>query len=118
MPSIHLRALPRVLLAWLLISILVGAAVFWLEIEREDERIAAVALAEARRFPAELLRQARDGETSALQPQLAALLERHFKVVELYDAQRNKLAEAVAPEPRRSKTRCVALDTAFRATKR
>ena len=98
MPSIHLRALPRVLLAWLLISILVGASVFWLEIEREDERIAAVALNEARHFPAELLRQAAQGETSQLQPQLAALLKRHFKVVELYDAQRSKLAEVVAPD--------------------
>ncbi len=93
MISIHRYILPRVVIAWLLVSLLVGGVVFWVEIERIDDRAAALALNEAHRFPAELLQQKKLDE---IQAHLASLTRQHFAIVELYDANRVVVADRVA----------------------
>ncbi|MEW5893984.1 MAG: HD-GYP domain-containing protein [Pseudomonadota bacterium] len=93
--SIHRYALPRVALAWLLLSLVVGGSVFWVEIERIDQRVANMALAEAHRFPAHLLRER---QLDLIQAHLENLTRQHFTLVEVYDANRAVIAEHVAPE--------------------
>lgn len=91
--SIHRYAMPRVAVAWLIISLLVGGIIFWVEIERIDDRVAALALNEAHRFPSDLLKQKRPDE---IQAHLASLTHQHFAIVELYDANRVIVAERIA----------------------
>lgn len=92
--SIHRYAMPRVAAAWLVISLLVGGVVFWIEIERIDDRVAALALSEAHRLPASLLREKNLKE---IQGHLDNLTRRHFALVEIYDANRAVVAERIAP---------------------
>ncbi|MBI5937098.1 MAG: HD-GYP domain-containing protein [Betaproteobacteria bacterium] len=94
MISIHRYILPRVAIAWLLLSLLVGGVVFWVEIERIDEKAAALALNEAHRFPAELLQQKKLAE---IQAHMENLTRQHFGIVEVYDANRVMVAERIAP---------------------
>ena len=91
--SIHRYILPRIALAWLSVSVLVGGIVFWVEIERIDDKAAALALNEAHRFPSELLEQKRPDE---IQGHLANLTRQHFAIVELYDTNRVIVAERIA----------------------
>lgn len=93
--SIHRHALPRVALAWLLLSLAVGGIVFWVEIERIDARVATMALAEAHRFPANLLLEKKP---ELIQAHLENLTRQHFTLVEVYDANRAVIAERVAPQ--------------------
>lgn len=94
MISIHRYVLPRVAIAWLLLSILVGGIVFWVEIERIDDKAAALALNEAHRFPAELLQEKKLDE---IQSHLTNLTRQHFGIVEVYDANHVVVADQIAP---------------------
>lgn len=94
MVSVHRYAIPRIALAWLIISLLVGGIVFWVEIERVDDRVANMALSEAHRFPAALLHERKLDE---IQRHLESLTRQHFILVEVYDANRAVVAEHISP---------------------
>lgn len=100
MLNIHRILLHRLLASWLLISLAIGGGVFYYGIEQIDDKLVALATAEATRLsPDELV------QLNAPTPQ-ARLLERlaydfvrdHFVVVELYDRERRKVAEEVNPD--------------------
>jgi len=47
---VHRKLIIRLLLAWILLSILIGAAVFFLEMRKIDAYVVALALEESRDF--------------------------------------------------------------------
>lgn len=96
MPNIHAVVLRRLLLAWLLISGVVGAALYYIESENIDDQVVALARQEAEQFAAQslaLLAQPDPAALSRLEQRVQELASRHFAVVEIYDRQRHKLVE-------------------------
>ncbi len=99
MPSIHRIILYRLLAAWVVISLLIGATVSWLGIRKIDQQLVALASTELRRLaPADLaLLKQPDAARSALDLLAVELVREHFIAVELQDLGRRKIAAAANP---------------------
>ena len=99
MISIYRVVLTRLLAAWLLVSLAVGAGVYYVEAEKIDDYVVALAAAEASQFSAEGLDHGRHTpeELAYLQERAMEFARRSFVVIELYDADRERLVEAVNP---------------------
>ncbi len=97
--GIHKRALKRLTIGWLLLSIVVGGLVYHLEMEKVDDFVLTLAIQESRTITAtNLERFDRTGNrTARLKAEGKALLSRHFAVIELYDRQKHLIFEAVRP---------------------
>ncbi|MGE5491510.1 MAG: HD-GYP domain-containing protein [Actinomycetota bacterium] len=97
--SIHRVIFTRLLAAWLLVSVGIGAGVYYIETEKIDDYIVALAAAQASEFSAEGLDHGRHTpeELARLEARAADFAQRNFVVIELYDARRKKLVEAVNP---------------------
>ena len=104
--GIHWRILKRVLLGWLIVAPLTALSVYYFETERMDEIVADLAIQKTRGLSITHLDalSAPLSDNSA-QAELKALADTHlqgnFLVVEFYDPQKNKVAEAVAPGAQR-----------------
>jgi HD-GYP domain-containing protein (c-di-GMP phosphodiesterase class II) len=99
MTNIHHTVLGRLLLAWALVSLLLGGSAWYVATERIDDAVVALALAESARFQAAELEAA---EMSAqqldfLRQRALGFVRDHFVVIELYDRERRKVVEAVNP---------------------
>lgn len=99
MLNIHRIVIHRLLLAWLLLSVLAGGGVYYLEAEKIDDYVVALASAESARFTAaDIDVGKRSPERLAeLRQQAEEFVREHFVVVELYDAAEEKMLEAVNP---------------------
>lgn len=99
MISIHRIVLRRLLAAWALVSLGVGVGVYYIEIEKIDDYVVALATAEASQFAAEDLDHGRHTpeQLAALQQRALEFARRNFVVIELYDHDRQRLVEAVNP---------------------
>lgn len=97
MHNIHRTILLRLCLAWLSISAVVATGAFYLETEKIDERVVELALGASQRFYSEPMDLASPQAREALQRRAAEYAGDHFVVVELYDAAKNKIVEAVSP---------------------
>lgn len=99
MISIHRVVLTRLVVAWLLSSVGIGAGVYYLETEKIDDYVVALAVAEASQFSAEGLDHGRHTpeQLARLQERALEFARRNFVVIELYDADRRPLVEAVNP---------------------
>lgn len=99
MISIHRVVLRRLLLAWLLVSLLVGGGTWYVEMENIDDAVVALAASEARNFSSvELDVGHRTPEqVSRLAAQAKEFVQRNFVVIEVYDQAENKIVEAVNP---------------------
>ncbi|HYQ40304.1 MAG TPA: hypothetical protein VER09_15370, partial [Pseudomonas sp.] len=101
MPNIHAAVLRRLLLAWLLISSVLGASLYCIESENIDDQVVALARQEAEQFAAQslaLLAQPDSAELSRLEQRARELASQRFAVIEIYDRQRHKLAEVTPPQ--------------------
>jgi len=97
--GIHKRALKRLTIGWLLLSIIVGGLVYYLEMEKVDDFVLDLAIQESRTFTAANLEHFNRGGDSAaiLKAEGKALLRRHFAIIELYDRRKRPILEAVRP---------------------
>jgi hypothetical protein len=95
-PNIHGVVLRRLVLSWLILSAAIGGIVFYLEAEKVDDFVLDLAVKESKAFTAGF-----DSSDPALLARIrqegAEIVKSHFVVVELYDAERRKIVEAVAP---------------------
>lgn len=101
MANIHRVVIRRLLLAWLLISIVIGGGLYFVESEKIDDQVVALAKSESEKFSQQnlpLLDGPSQGDLALLEQRAQAFASQHFVVVEIYDRHRNKLAEATSPK--------------------
>jgi len=101
MTNIHLVVIRRLLLAWLLISLVIGAGLYLIESEKIDDRVVALAKSESEKFAEQnlpLLERPSPSDLALLEQRAHEFASQHFVVVEIYDRQRGKLAEATPPK--------------------
>ncbi len=96
MQNIHKKIIKRLLLGWLLLSLSIGGAVFYLEMVKLDTLVLALAVEEARSLTVEL-DQASAGQMERLKQKASQFLKGHFIVLELYDAHKKQILREVRP---------------------
>ena len=95
---IHRKILIRLFLGWLLLSVAIGGAVLWLEVNRIQQLVHDLALRESATFSGESAHNLERLDSAARQhlTELAQqLVDQHFLVVELYDRNKQLRLEAV-----------------------
>lgn len=96
--NIHLTLLKRLTIAWLLLSVTIGAVVLYLDTERIDEIVVGLARKESALFSARDFTGVTGGNVTLLQRKADALIHSHFMIIELYDANKRQLLHAVHPD--------------------
>ena len=99
MTSIHRIVLRRMFAAWLTASILIGGIAYFVEMEKIDEAVIALAATQAGEFVPEGLDtgKLRPEELAWLSAQAEHFVKRNFVVIEIYDRHEKRLLEAVNP---------------------
>lgn len=92
----HKTVFRRLLLSWLVLSLLIGGIVFYLEMEKVDDFVLDLAVKESRTFTADF-DPADPAQLAKLKQQSAELIKSHFVVVELYDDAKQKIIEVTDP---------------------
>ena len=95
MQSIHKKVIKRLLLGWLLLSLLISGAVLYLELEKVDKLVLGLAVEESRSFTVEVDR-ASTTQIEMLKRRADELLKGHFIVLELYDEHKKQILEQVS----------------------
>ena len=100
MISIHRTVLRRLLAAWLIVSVLIGGIAYYIEIEKIDDAIVALAATQASHFAPEGLDTGRRSpeELAKLSAQAESFVRNNFVVIELYDRDKKRIVEAVNPK--------------------
>lgn len=100
MISIHRIVLRRLLLAWLVVSLLAGGLTYFVELEKIDDAVVALAASQSRHFaPDGLDTGARSAEELALlRDKAGEFVKRNFVVIEVYDRNEQRLLEVVNPQ--------------------
>jgi HD-GYP domain-containing protein (c-di-GMP phosphodiesterase class II) len=101
MNPIHRIILSRLAAAWIILSLLFGAVAYFIELEKIDDYVVALAASESDRFEAlgiPLEMPKNDASTTLLKEKAREFARDHFVVIEIYDRQRKKLVEAVSPQ--------------------
>lgn len=99
MLNIHRILFRRLLISWLVVSTVVGGGVFLYGIERIDDQIVDIAMAESQKFAGQglpLIRSEAAGR-SALETLVEKYAREHFVMIEVYDAQHQSLVEKINP---------------------
>lgn len=95
MQNIHKTVIKRLLLGWLALSLAIGGAVFYLEMEKVDKLVLGLAVKESRPFTVEFDR-ASAGQIEMLKHRASEFLKGHFIVLELYDEHKKQILEQVS----------------------
>ena len=95
MQNIHKKIIKRLLLGWLLLSLVIGGAVFYLEMIKVDKQMLAMAVDESRSFTVEL-DQASVSQMETLKQKAGEFLKGHFIVLELYDEHKKQILRVVS----------------------
>jgi putative nucleotidyltransferase with HDIG domain len=100
MISIHRIVLRRLLLAWLVVSLLAGGLTYFVELEKIDDAVVALAASQSRHFaPEGLDTGSRSAEELALlRDKAGEFVKRNFVVIEVYDRNEQRLLEVVNPQ--------------------
>ena len=96
---IHRTILRRLFLSWLLISTLIGGAVFYYGIEQIDDRLVAMATAESGKLSESklsLINSPNHGQ-GLLHTVLGDFAREHFVVIQFYNRDRQRIGEDVNP---------------------
>ncbi|KJU81922.1 response regulator [Candidatus Magnetobacterium bavaricum] len=100
--DIHKRLILRLFLGWIVISIVAGAVVFFLKLEEIDEFVEKLAFAESRSLidDKKVYLESSDPKKKEYLVQLLRehIVKGHFVIVEVYDKDKQKRAEVMAPE--------------------
>lgn len=99
MTSIHRVVLRRLLLAWLAGSLLVGGLTYYIEQEKIDDAVVALAASQSMYFAPEGLDTGSrtTEELKALEQRAGEFVKRSFVVIEIYDRHEKRIIEAVNP---------------------
>jgi len=99
MTSIHRIVLRRLLAGWLIISLLIGGIAYYVELEKIDDAVVALAATQAGEFAPEGLDTGKRSpeELAKLSAQAEAFVKRNFVVIEVYDRNEKRILEAVNP---------------------
>lgn len=101
MPTLHRRLIRRLFAGFVVLSLLIGGAVFFSDLEDIDQRVVALAEQATTDFLADnraaLMHSAEPAARGALDAAVAALLQDHFVIAELYDADHRSLVERSRP---------------------
>lgn len=102
MISIHRIVLRRLLLAWIAVSLLAGGVAYFVELEKTDTAIVALAASQSARFSPEGLDSAQHSAEALriLQDKAGEFVKRNFVVIDLYDRQEKHILQVVNPEYR------------------
>lgn len=100
MNPIHGIVLRRLSVAWIALSLLFGGIAYFVELEKIDDYVVALAASESERFnslgiPLEIPKN--EAATLELQAKAQEFAKDHFVVIEIYDRKHKKLVEAVNP---------------------
>lgn len=97
---IHSIVLRRLAATWVILSLLFGATAYFIQLEKIDTFVVALAASESDRFNALGIPLEPPKDVAAvknLQDKAREFAQAHFVVVEIYDRQHKKLVEAVNP---------------------
>ncbi len=95
MQNIHKKVVKRLLLGWLSLSLVIGGAVFYLEMGKVDKLVLGLAVEESRPFTVEF-DQASATQMEMLKHRVDEFLKGHFIVLELYDEHKKQILEQVS----------------------
>lgn len=95
MQNIHKKIVKRLLLGWLSLSLVVGGAVFYLEMEKVDKLVLGLAVKESLPFTVEFDRTSAT-QMEMLKQRADEFLKGHFIVLELYDEHKKQILEQVS----------------------
>ena len=100
MISIHRIVLRRLVAAWLIVSVLIGGIAYYVESEKIDEAIVALAASQAKDFAPEGLDTGKHSpeELAKLSQQAESFVRHNFVVIEIYDRDKKRIIEAVNPK--------------------
>lgn len=100
MISIHRIVFHRLILAWLAVSLFAGGLTYFIEIEKIDDAIVALAASEAEHFaPESLDTDTRSAEElNILREKAGEFVKRNFVVIEIYDREEKRILEVVNPK--------------------
>jgi HD-GYP domain-containing protein (c-di-GMP phosphodiesterase class II) len=96
MQNIHKTVFKRLFLGWVLLSLIIGGAVYYLELKKVDKLVLGLAMAESRFFTVELDRNSAS-RMDILKQKADQFLKRHFIVIELYDENRKQILREIRP---------------------
>ena len=95
MHNIHKLVVTRLIIGWMLLSVMLGGIVYYLELQKVGKFVFDLATVESRLFTATFDRTSRKEE---LKKRADDFLKRHFIVIELYDAQKNLILHEARPD--------------------
>lgn len=101
MNPIHGIILSRLAASWIILSLLFGGVAYYIELEKIDDFVVALASSESERFAAlgiPLENPDNGGSLTILQEKAREFTRDNFVIIEIYDRNRNKLVEAVSPQ--------------------
>ncbi|OIR18100.1 cyclic di-GMP phosphodiesterase response regulator RpfG [mine drainage metagenome] len=94
--SIHKKIFKRLFFGWVLLSLAIGGAVYYIESKKVDQLVLGLAIAESRFFTVELDRHSAE-RMEVLKQKADAFLKRHFIIVELYDENKKRILRETSP---------------------
>src|SRR5487761_2222461 len=94
--TIHWDIIKRLLLGWVLLSLLIGSAVFYIELKKMDQLVLGLAVEESRFFTDELDRNCAS-RMELLKQKADQFLKKHFIVIELYDVNKKQVLREISP---------------------
>lgn len=101
--NIHKKVLTRLLIGWLVFSLLIGGVVFYWEMEKVDDYVLGLATKEAGTFTSDTLEhfnridQAHPEVLQQIRTKADEFLKNHFTVIELYNRDKEQFLEIVDP---------------------
>ena len=94
--DIHKMVVKRLLIGWLLLSALLGSVVFYIEMEKMDNFVVRLVLAESTASLSDV-RSIDSTPVELLQRKVNELVGRHFQRAEIYDSEQAIVVRAVRP---------------------
>ena len=100
MISIHRIVLRRLIIAWFVVSLLAGGLIYYIELEKIDDAVVALAANQATSFVPEGLDTGKRSaeELRILREKAGEFVKRNFVVIEVYDRNEKRILEVVNPE--------------------
>jgi HD-GYP domain-containing protein (c-di-GMP phosphodiesterase class II) len=100
MISIHRIVLRRLIAAWLIASVLLGGIAYFIEIEKIDDAIVALAASQATEFAPEGLDTGKRNpeDLAKLSAQAESFVRKNFVLIEIYDRDKKRIADALNPK--------------------
>ena len=96
MQNIHKKIVKRLSIGWVLLSLIVGGAVAYLEIKKVDKLVLGLAVNESRLLTDELDRSSAS-HIDILKSRVDEFLKGHFIAIEIYDENRKQILREINP---------------------